>query len=73
MKQKLIIACFFMIYIITLPVFCYGSENPGLPNATVQDDRYEFAPVLDGTKIVHDFVIINKGNAVLEIGKVETG
>ena len=73
MKIKPLIACFFLIYIITLPVFCYGSENRGLPHASVVDSSYQFEPVLDGAKIIHDFVVLNKGNAVLEIEKVETG
>jgi len=62
-----------MIYLITLPVFCYGSGGESLPNAAVAGNSYEFGPVLDGTKIIHDFIILNKGNAVLEIKKVETG
>jgi len=73
MKHKLVIACFFLIYIMTLPVFSFGSEEQGRPNATVPDSSHEFEPVLDGTHIVHDFVVLNKGSAVLEIEKVETG
>ena len=34
--------------------------------------RYEFAPVMEGRKVVHDFVVQNKGSAPLEIQKVKT-
>ena len=34
--------------------------------------RYEFASVMEGRKVVHDFVVQNKGSAPLEIQKVKT-
>jgi hypothetical protein len=42
------------------------------PEAFVPNADYEFQVVLDGTKITHDFVIQNKGDAVLKVEKVET-
>jgi len=73
MKHKPVIACLFMIYIMTLPVFSYGTEEQGRPDAALAENSYEFNPVLDGAQIIHDFVIVNKGSAVLDIQKVETG
>ncbi len=73
MKQKPVIACFFLIYMMTLPVFSYGSGEQDRPSAAVLDNSHEFEPVLDGAQIVHDFVVLNKGSAALEIEKVETG
>jgi len=72
MKNKPVIACLFLIIMI-LPVFCYGSDEPSLPDAALAENSYEFDPVLDGAQIIHDFVIMNKGSAVLDIQKVETG
>jgi hypothetical protein len=72
MKQKLVIACLFLIIMI-LPVFCFGSDEQSLPDAALAENSYEFDPVLDGAQIIHDFVIMNKGSAVLDIQKVETG
>jgi len=34
---------------------------------------YEFTPVLDGSKVVHEFVVQNKGLAPLNIERVKTG
>ena len=43
-----------------------------LPLAHLPALRYEFAPVMEGQKVVHDFVIQNKGSAPLDIQKVKT-
>jgi len=42
------------------------------PHAYLPAYRYEFGSVLEGTEVLHDFVIQNKGNAPLKIIKVET-
>ena len=73
MRHKPVIACLFMIYIMTLPVFTYGSDEQERSSAAVPDSNHEFEPVLDGAQIIHDFVVLNKGSAALEIEKVETG
>jgi len=43
-----------------------------LPVAHLPALLYEFAPVMEGEKVVHDFVVQNKGSATLEIQKVRT-
>ena len=47
-----------------------GAESA--PVAFIQDTDYEFSMVLDGSKITHEFVIQNKGDAILKIEKVKT-
>ncbi len=42
-------------------------------SAYFPETKYEFDPVVDGEKIVHDFIIQNKGNAPLQIIKVKSG
>jgi hypothetical protein len=42
------------------------------PSAFVPQPRYEFAPVIDGQSVAHDFIIQNKGNAPLIIERVKT-
>ncbi len=34
---------------------------------------FEFAPVIDGVKVLHDFVVQNKGSGPLVINDVRTG
>ena len=35
--------------------------------------KWEFNPVVEGKEVVHDFVIQNKGDALLNVSKVKTG
>ncbi len=42
------------------------------PSVHLPAVRYEFAPVLEGQEVTHNFVIQNKGNALLKVQKVKT-
>ncbi|MDX1708765.1 MAG: OmpA family protein [Desulfobacterales bacterium] len=42
------------------------------PMAHLPALRYEFAPVMEGQEVIHDFVVQNRGSAPLEIQKVKT-
>lgn len=46
-------------------------SGPPLPVAV--DAKYEFPPVVEGTEVVHDFIIRNTGGSELTIEKVRTG
>ena len=48
------------------------SQPAGSPTIFVPEPRYEFAPVVDGREVAHDFVIQNKGDAPLIIERVKT-
>jgi len=52
---------------------CFGAENDAAPSVFFPETRYEFSPVLEDAKVVHDFVIQNKGNATLNVERVKTG
>ena len=43
-----------------------------LPLAHLPALRHEFTPVMEGQAVIHDFVVQNKGSAILEIQKVKT-
>lgn len=49
-----------------------ATASPNVPLAVMQDFVHEFSPVVEGTQIVHDFIVQNKGNAPLIIEKVKT-
>lgn len=49
-----------------------ASSHQPAPKAVVPSATFEFAPVVDGTEIQHDFTILNKGDAPLDILKVRT-
>ena len=49
------------------------AQDDAQPSAFFPATSYEFSPVLDGTNVVHEFVIQNKGNAPLKVENVRTG
>jgi len=73
MKYRLRAACLSLFLIVGLSVFSYGGAEESQAKAVISNNVFEFKPVLDGTKIDHDFIIQNNGNATLEIEKIETG
>ena len=50
-----------------------GAQEDAGPVAFFPQTLYEFSPVLDGAKVVHEFVVQNKGKATLNIERVKTG
>ena len=51
-----------------------GAENnlSVTPSVSVPQPQYNFESVVDGTQVIHDYVIQNKGVTTLEIQKVKT-
>ena len=49
-----------------------GQEASGAPSAYLPKMHYESEPVLDGTDIIHDFILQNKGTEPLKIENVHT-
>lgn len=69
----------FKVAALSLPVLILASAAGrdalagGSPLALVPEPRFEFAPVLDGTEVTHDFVVRNRGGSSLVINRVHTG
>jgi hypothetical protein len=47
-----------------------GHKDATTPQAVFPDTRYDFEPVMEGTRITHDFIIENHGDAPLIIKSV---
>ncbi len=43
------------------------------PKAYLPENVYEFQPAIEGTEVVHEFVLFNKGDAPLDIMNVKSG
>lgn len=43
------------------------------PKAYLPESVFEFQPVVEGTEVVHDFILSNKGDEPLEILNVKSG
>ena len=52
--------------------FGAGQKNSKSPIAYFPERYYTFKQVVDGTEIMHDFILQNKGDATLKINKVTT-
>ncbi len=66
---------FSLAIIIGLTLFAavgFGAQDDAGPAAFFPQTLYEFSPVLDGAKVVHQFVVQNKGKATLNIERVKT-
>ncbi len=61
------------IFFVFSVAVCLGAENDAAPSVFFPQTNYEFSPVLEDTTVVHDFVIQNKGTAVLNVDRVKTG
>jgi hypothetical protein len=74
MKSLAYIKWFSMICLVALP-FASGAEVRADENLSyvVPETQYTFQPVVEGTEVVHDFVIQNKGTDVLSVLNVKTG
>ena len=48
-------------------------DSEKTPSIFLPVSQWEFDPVVDGSAVVHDFVVQNKGDAPLNISKVKTG
>ena len=45
----------------------------GVPELFIPENSYRFEPVPAGQTVTHDFVVHNKGTALLHITRVKTG
>ena len=52
---------------------CFSAENDAAPSVFFPETHFEFSAVLEGSMVVHEFVIQNKGNATLNVDRVKTG
>ena len=75
MKKKALFLFFLAFCILFFETGSFGTENktPNLPSVLVPESRFKFGPILEGTEIIHDFIVQNKGTAPLKIEKVRTG
>ena len=42
------------------------------PSLSLPEPEFVFSQVVEGTEILHDFIVVNRGAATLEIQKVRT-
>jgi hypothetical protein len=50
-----------------------STDQKPQPEVTIPDPLFTFPNVVDGTEVVHDFPVYNRGAGDLTIAKVQTG
>ena len=50
-----------------------AADQKAQPEIAIPDPLYTFENVVDGTEVVHDFPVYNRGAGDLAIAKVQTG
>ena len=73
MKYKTLTALSVALSLALITTVCFGTEDQSSPTAFFPETSYQFAPVLDGGKVVHEFILQNKGTATLKVERVKTG
>ena len=75
MAKKRSVVLIGLLCLIGFNPFSYGAEGGGdvkLPSVYVPSTTFNFEPVVEGKEVIHDFVIQNKGAALLEVQSVRT-
>ncbi len=75
MRIKMVLIFVIIFFTLFSIAVSFGSEKEAQksPSAFFPANSYEFEQVVDGTKVMHDFIIQNKGTAPLIIQKIKTG
>lgn len=61
---------FLVLFLTYLPATVFGSNDPV---AEIAEKQYDFGEVANGSEVVHDFLIKNRGAGELTISEVKTG
>jgi len=73
MNCKRLSALILVIGLMLYTSIGFGAQDDSGPSAFFPQTLYEYSPVLDGTKVEHEFVVQNNGTATLLIERVKTG
>jgi hypothetical protein len=74
MKLKLMMMASVLVLLLPLAGFAAGTAEEGAkPSVAVLEPVYEFDEVVDGSQVIHDFIVRNTGDAPLDITKVKPG
>jgi hypothetical protein len=74
MKLAAYIKLFLVTCLVALPIASGAVDKEGEDiQYSIPEKNFIFQPVVDGTEVVHDFVILNKGTEALSIFNVKAG
>lgn len=62
-----------IVFIFVIGFFAPVQADEGVPVAVIENGSFDFGEIYEGTDVLHDFKIQNKGDADLEIKEVKAG
>jgi hypothetical protein len=71
LKKYLLFAIIFFLLLFS-SAFAEKPEEKNIPQAHFPENTFTFDKIVEGTLIIHDFVIKNTGNAPLIVEKVKS-
>lgn len=72
MKNRVFRIFFVMLIFMTIPLSAYSQDKQG-PRLVIEEREFDFGQVKQGSRITHNFTILNRGDEILEIKKVSPG
>jgi hypothetical protein len=73
MENLFFTGCIIILIQLFVPWSANSQGNRQVPGLALQEIEFDFGQVAEGSKITHDFVVLNQGDGYLEISKVEPG
>lgn len=65
--------CWIALGVLFAPLLCAVGQSSAGPEAVLKEDVFQFQPVLEGTPVVHEFVVHNRGDEDLKILNIQSG
>lgn len=71
MKSVFYILCWSSMFLLCIP--WVANSQTAAPALFMEEHTFDTGEVKEGTRISHDFIIVNRGKATLQIHKVSPG
>ena len=72
MKNSVFRIFFVMLIFVIIPFSAHSQDKLG-PRLVIEEREFDFGQVKQGSRITHNFTIINRGDEILAIKKVSPG
>ena len=73
MKSSFPACCIIVFVLLVVPWVAYTQDNKLGPRLALPEKEFNFGEVGKASRIMHEFFVLNQGDAPLEIKKVSPG
>ncbi len=74
MMRNLVAACCLLVSAsLIIPCLAYSQDKTEGPILAMEEREFDFGKVKEGSRVSHEFRVMNEGDSVLEIEKVQPG